>query len=389
MKDLKKIILITENSRSFERGILEGFSRYSNVYGEYFFYMLPPYYLRTFDYSDVIARITKLKANGILTRAHNIVFIQQLEKLGLPIIAFDILYDEGFSNISQIRSNDFLVGKMGATYFLDCGFRHFAFWGIENMSWSQGRESAFCEEIANHGFEASIFNQKAINGFPSNRDISNVIKWLTSLSKPTGLMVCNDDEARYILELCNLAEIAVPEQISIIGVDNDELLCTLCVPPLSSIALDIQAAGYKAAELMARMIRSPDTIKETIFVEPTHIAKRQSSDILAIGDPDVSMAVRYIREYSSENIQPSDVADHTGISRRNLDRLFVSNLNRTVYEEITRVRIDQIQRMILETRMSMSQIAGKLHFNDPTKLSRFFKRETGMTLIAFRDKFRH
>ena len=215
-----------------------------------------------------------------------------------------------------------------------------------------------------------------------------IADWLKSLPKPVGLMVCNDDRGRQITETCNAVGLNVPDEISVVGVDNDNLVCELSSPPLSSIALSVERAGYEAAELLDKLMAGKKKkTTRTITVSPTHIVTRQSTNILAIEDHEVVQAVRFIRKHPKEPIQVGDVVNVVTLSRRVLERRFRKALGRSVHDEIRRVRIEQVARMLMETNLSVSQIALDLGYPGVDHIARYFQREKGMSPLAYRKQY--
>jgi LacI family transcriptional regulator len=212
-------------------------------------------------------------------------------------------------------------------------------------------------------------------------------EWLKTLPKPLGLMTCTDERSQHVIEACKTAEFRVPEDIAIIGVDNDELVCDLSDPPLSSVFQNSEKAGYEAAELLDELMAGKKPAKKEVIVDAPYIVNRQSTDILAIEDREVVEAIRYIREHSKDNIGVGQVIKATALSRRALERRFNKILGRSIYNEIRRTRVEQAVRMLLETKMSISQIASALGYPSVDHIARYFKREKGMSLVAYRKKF--
>jgi LacI family transcriptional regulator len=181
-----------------------------------------------------------------------------------------------------------------------------------------------------------------------------------------------------------MIDVKVPEEVLVIGVDNDPLVCDLGDPPLTSIALNIESAGYQAATLMDYMINKKKTTGEKIIVTPTHVVQRQSSDILAVNDPEVARAIAYIKKNARNKIFVKDVVNITCLSRRTLERRFKQSIHRSIYSEIRRVRIELISKMLIETDLPISQISSVFNFTDLEHISRYFKIEKGVGLREFR-----
>jgi LacI family transcriptional regulator len=212
--------------------------------------------------------------------------------------------------------------------------------------------------------------------------------WIRSLPKPIGLMSCCDLRGQHVVEACRTAEVMVPEEVSILGVDNDEPLCDITNPKLSSIAMNTKSAGYEAAVLLEKLMNGdekPDGQK--IIVDPICVITRQSSDVFRVENPDLARALHYIKQYSHRQIVVSDVVAAACISRRSLEDKFNKYLHRSVLSEIRRVRIERFAQMLLETNFSIPQIARELNFPSEENVGRYFEREKGMRPNAYRKKF--
>jgi len=220
------------------------------------------------------------------------------------------------------------------------------------------------------------------------KDESNLIaNWLRSLPKPLGMMTCSDDRSQHVLEACKVARMHVPEEVAIIGTDNDELLCELSNPTLSSVTFNLERAGYEAAKLLDELMDGEPMKGQKIIVQPTSVITRQSTDILAMDDVEVAAAVRYIREHAQTMIQVRDVVDATALSRRSLEQRFRKVLDRSILDEIKRVHIEQVTRMLIETNYSVKKIALILGHQGTENISRYFKQFTGLNPSEYRQKF--
>jgi LacI family transcriptional regulator len=198
------------------------------------------------------------------------------------------------------------------------------------------------------------------------------------------LLACNDDRGQHVLEVCKRLGYKVPEDVAVIGVDNDPMICEIGDPPLSSIALNVESAGYKAAKLLDQMISDKKIEGQEILVSPTHVVQRQSTDILAVNDPEVAAAIRFIRENAKEKIFVRDVVKTTRISRRALEQRFRETIHRSIYDEIRKVRVELIANLLIETDLPISHISSLFNFTDTEHISRYFKKEKGIGLREFR-----
>jgi LacI family transcriptional regulator len=272
---------------------------------------------------------------------------------------------------------------MAAEHLMECGFSHFAFCGFDHFTWSQQRCASFRQTVERSGTPCYIYRQSQPGEAQSwTREYASIIDWLAGLPKPLGLMACNDDRGQQILEACKIAGYSVPEEIAVVGADNDQLECALTAPPLSSVSLNLEKAGYQTADAMDKLLQGKKT--DDIIVDPIQVVRRQSTDIVAVGDADVSTALRFIRENSDKSIQVNDVIQVLCVSRRTLYAKFHKALGRSVHDEIVRVRLARIKSLLTDTQLSISRIAKVMNFTGPDKLFRFFVRETGKTPTEFR-----
>ena len=388
MMKIPKVILLIENSRTYGRELLQGIVRYSRLYGPWSFYMEPEFYMEpTGTVKEVpLSNLKALGANGIIMRdTRN---LEEILSVGLPIIIATAIRGKT-PGLPCILTDDAAIGKMAAEHFLDRGFRQLAYCGFSNMPpWCQRRRDGFSKRASEAGHKAYIYKPaKFPEGYSLEKEQEYIGQWLKKLPKPVGLMACNDDRGRQVTEACKTTGLKVPEEIAIIGVDNDELVCEMSNPPLSSIALNVQKGGYKAAALLDKMMSDNMVTDEELVIQPTHITMRRSSDILAIEDPEVVVAVQFIRQHAKNPIHVSDVVHASGLSRRCLEQRFRKALGRSIHAEIGRCRIEQIAQMLVQTNLAISEIAAALGYSGIEKISRYFRREKGMSPLAYRKHY--
>jgi LacI family transcriptional regulator len=277
---------------------------------------------------------------------------------------------------------------MVAEHLLERGFTNFGFCGFDEAYWSQTRSQRFCETIAQAGHKTYLFKSGNQRRKPSwNQELRAIASWLRSVPKPFAVMACNDTRARHVIEACKEASLKVPEEVAIIGANNDETVCELSDPPLSSVVLNTEKAGYETAELLDRLMAGEKMAEQEIVVEPTHIVLRQSTDILAIKDSEVTRAIGFIRQNIKKPLQVSDVVAATALSRRALQKRFQAVLRRSILQEIRRVRVQEIIRLLVETHIPVSEIAVEMGYPGPEHISRYFHKATGMSLLAYRKRY--
>ena len=210
--------------------------------------------------------------------------------------------------------------------------------------------------------------------------------WLASLARPTGLFVCNDIRGQQVLNACRGLDLTVPDDIAVIGVDDDDAICPLSDPPLSSVRPDAERVGYQAAETLHAMMNGKPAPTSVQYVSPTTVVQRMSTQALAVEDREVARVCRFIREHACDGIDVNDVAEFTSLSRRQLERRFRNELNRTPHEEITAAQVAKVKQLLVETRMTLEQIASLAGYSHKESLSAVFKREVGETPGEYRRR---
>jgi len=380
MRKTPRIILLMDTSRGYEQGLVRGVLKYSRLHGPWKFFRIIP--VVSGGRKIILDELRRWKADGIIMREKD----EYMEVLSLDLPLIIAPYRNTFKKYSNIMTNNNAIGIMAAEHLLDRGFRNFAFYGVGSWVWSINRQQSFSARLAKEGFNTHIYTEHPQNSQTEKQ--ASLSKWLRSIPKPFGLMVCTDDCSIDCTEACRTVGLSIPEDIAIIGVGNDELVCDFSDPPLSSVVLNTGQAGYKAAELLAGMIYSRKKRIKDIIVEPLHIVTRQSTDILATEDRNLAMAIRFIRDNAGHNIRVEDVVKAIPMSRRALYQKFHDVLGRSIHEEILRVQMNYAAKMLVETDLQITEIASKLGYQDAKNLSRIFKREKESTPLAYRKKHR-
>lgn len=283
------------------------------------------------------------------------------------------------------------VGQMAAEHLLSQGVTQFGFVGFAQHAFSIGRETGFRRAVEQAGHRIAVFyDRQQRAGDPDGlwRWNPSMLEWLRSLPTPVGVLTSHDIQGLQVSEYCRQIGLNVPEQIAIVGVDDDDLLCNLARPSLSSVALPGERLGYEAAGMLEQLLKGKRLKDRLRQLPPVKVRIRQSSDIQAIPDHDVAQAVRFIRDHSAEPIRVSDVLKAVPTSRRSLERRFRKLLQRGVSEEIRRVHLDLARALLVDTDLPMSRIAECSGFTDGRQLSIVFRQSTGMTPTHWRQQFR-
>ncbi len=376
-------MIIVDTSRASGRKFLAGAERYISGMADWEVHIQPPDYLhRRSSGRDFGLPIEKM--DGLLIR--DAVSTVPMMTMDIPKVINDT-QRELIPGSSTIVTDSYAIGKMAAEYFLDLGFYNFAYCGFRGLQWSEKRANGFASVLKENSVSKLFEYKDDFSGTQqSSTERWKISEWLKQLPRPLCVFACNDDRALYILEACKIAGFSVPEEVAVLGVDNDELVCNLSSPSMSSIELDFERAGFWAAQHLNQLILKL-TDNQTIQVVPVEIIERRSTDVLAISDEFVVAALIFIRSNFHRPIQAIDVVNAAGLSRRELEKRFKKYLNKTIKGEIERLRIELIKKKLLNNSQSIYQIAGELEFTDPEHFSRYFKNATGQTPSQFRRKF--
>jgi len=346
MQKQKTVLVLLDRSRAPACRILRGIVKYSNFIGQWRIRSLPPFYRHPRSKKKILSEAKDSQINGIIAEIDDIKMGQILYSVALPAIV--IPYKDRISGFPYIFDEGDTPGQMAAQHLLCLGLRNFAFCGFENLVWSQARGKDFSERIVEAGLQTDFYKmpRSRVQRLWESEQII-LADWLKTLRKPIGVMACNDDRGQNVIEACQIAGLCVPDDVAVIGVDNDELICDLTDPPLSSVALNHEQAGYKAAELLGKIMADKKVDNEPIIsLEASDVVVRQSTNVLAIDDPELIKAIRFIHNHSREAIQVSDVVKGVSVSRRVLERRFREVFKKSVHDQVRHARIQCFSRML-------------------------------------------
>ncbi len=377
MRPPRQVALLIETATITGRDTLQGIGRYIQTHAGWECYISP-------GLSDRFpAGLGDWKGDGILATIHTDQLRAELLDRHLPVVDLDGLQSE--SPFPRVLADDKAIGAMAAEEFLQRGHRHFGYMGLPDEHYSELRREGFHTRLAEEGFEALDNTRHSLGGREDWRWWRNQTEqWIRSLPKPVAVLTCNDNQGRTLTSVCNRAELRIPEDVSILGVDNDAVLCQLCSPPLSSIEKDDQARGFQAAALLDALMQGERPPAETITIPPRQIVTRQSSDLLAVEDADVAEALRFIRQNASHPIGVSDVLRHIPISRSSLEKRFAAAIGRLPGEEIRRVHIERAKQLLARSDLPMAEVARRSGLRTAKSLSDVFSRNVGMAPSAYR-----
>jgi LacI family transcriptional regulator len=377
------VALLIETSNAYARGLLRGIRAYIREHRSW------SIYVGEHRRGDPAPQwLKKWSGDGIIARIENTAIAEAVMASGLP--AVDVSAARHVPNLLYVETDDAEIARLAADHLLQRGFRHFGFCGDPRFNWSNWRAEHFRQQVARARFHCSIYppSQEPHGTVSWEREQADIEAWIHSLPKPVGVMACYDIRGREVLNVCRQVGVGVPDQVAVIGVDNDELICDLADPPLSSVIPDAQRTGYEAARLLDLLMDGQTELPLAHLIKPLGIVVRGSTDVLATDDAEVSAAVRFIRSHASEGIKVEDVLRAVPVSRRALESRFDKLLGRTPHQEITRVQIERVKELLAETDLPLSAIAHRAGYKHVEYMSVVFKRETGLPPSQYRAGFR-
>ena len=371
----RQVALLIETSNAYARGLLGGIRQYLLTNPGW------SIYLGEHSRHDTdLSWLQGWQGDGVIARIENAQIAEGVKALGLP--AVDLSAGRLLPDLPGVETDDEKIATMALDHLVARGLRNLAYCGDEQFAWSTKRREWFRLRAAALGILPHEFTLRPAGTIAGAR--ADLAAWLAALPKPIGLFACYDIAGREVLEACKLADIAVPDDVAILGVDNDEMICSLASPPMSSIQSDALRTGFLAASILDEMMRGVHVSGELRLVEPLRVVTRQSTDILSVDDPLVGKALRFIRDRARFATPVELVERHVGLSRRALDIRFQRQIGRTVHAEITRVRMEQLAEMLVLTDATLPQLAESLGYGHAEYMGVAFKRFTGKSPGDFR-----
>ena len=384
MKSTFKVALLIETSNRYGRDLLYGVRDWMGAGGRWA--------VRFTEQARGAAVPSWLKGwagDGIIARVDSPAIAAALKRTGLPVV--DVSAERDASEFPRVSIDNGAVARLAVEHFSSKGFAHFAYCGDARFLWSRERGAEFVRGLkaARHAcadFTPSARARRAPGSDAENRAIAD---WLAGLPKPVGVFACYDGRAQQVLEACQLLGLHVPDDVAVLGVDNDEVLCELCSPPLSSVQPNARRTGAEAAAMLARMMTARRSVRvETRFVEPVRVVERQSTDVVSVADPQVAAALRFIRQHACEGANVAEVLRAVPMSRTLLERKFQALLGHSPHRQIVHTKIERVKHLLVESEISIAVVAELAGFDSASYLSVAFRRETGESPYAFRARQR-
>lgn len=381
--DVKKVLLLIDYSSEFSRRLLKGLIQYSKEHGPWIFYRLPSYYKTLYGKEGIVEWAKEWQADAIIARWDH-EGTNLLKTLDIPVILQN--YKDRSAHFSNLTGDYIGTGEMAARFFIKRRYRNFAFYGNKGVVWSRERAEGFRKEIEQTGGNYYYFESENLSGEQWNSSHIQLDQWLLSLPKPVGLFACDDSFALQVSEICKINNIQIPQEIALLGVDNDELMCNLSDPPISSIVLDVEKGGYEAGRLIDQFISKKRTNSIDIVIKPIRFELRQSTEKYNISNEYISKIVNYIEDNFTSEISIESLTKLVPLSRRNLEVKFKNEMNTSIYQFILDCRIEFFAHLLLTTDRPLFDLALESGFTDYKNISRVFKKFKGCTPMEYRLK---
>jgi LacI family transcriptional regulator len=378
MKSVPKVALLVETSNSYARDLLRGVRSWVRERG--------PWSIRLTEQgrgAAVPEWLQRWDGDGVIARVENATIARELRATGLPVI--DVSAALPRLVFPRVATEAGGAARLAATHLVERGLKRFAYCGYRGVHWSRLRGEAFAATVRATGGTCVFFSPPS---GPVDAEIEAIAAWLQGLARPVGVLAAIDPRGQQVLAACRLAGLSVPDEVAVIGVHNDELLCDLCDPPLSSVIPDAPRAGYVAAGLLSEAMAGKRLAVALHEIEPLGVASRQSTDVTAVADTKIAEAVRFMRQHAAGGANVGDVLRAVPMARTALERRFKAVLGTTPHAYVRKLRMERVQELLVNTSLPVGEIAAATGFENPEYLSAMFRRECGESAREFRTRFR-
>ena len=375
----RRIALLLPLDVSFYRNVLRGIRAYTLGKRRWVFRLGPPH-------PDIIPPLRDWRPDGLIVHLVDHKVAEAVAELNKPTV--DTAFTIPNLNIPTIDVDNDAVGNMAAEHFLERCYTNFGFFGSRKACYARQREAGFRQRLAKEKYKVSSCHVEYLPQLPIptswNQVDRRIRRWLRKLPKPVAIFASNDLPASDLADMCRQLELNVPDEVAILGVDNDEMVCEMATPPISSVAIPSERIGYEAVALLDRLMSNQGAPESPTLLQPLQVITRQSTDALAINDLAVANALKFIRQHAVEEIGVNDVIRALNQGRRTLESKFRKLLGRTILEEIRRARTEIAKDLLVSTNLSMPAIAQRAGFSNAERFSVVFREMTGVPPSEFR-----
>ncbi|PQO25796.1 AraC family transcriptional regulator [Blastopirellula marina] len=378
---VRVIAVMVETETSWGRRIIRGIAQYSEKNAHWHLLIDPR------DHEQRSSLPDGWRGDGAIARLSNRQQIEQIQQRNIPVVDVD---DIGpvTPEIGRVITDEAARAELAVEHLLSRGFTQFAYFAPPSNRYSNSRGEAFQTAVVTRGYVCHTYRP----GYRAGRKMSwdeqqrRVNRWLLSLPRPIAILAVDAHHARQLAEVCHFSSIRVPDDCAILAGDSDDLLCEVSTPPLSAVSLACERIGYEAAAMLHQMMEGKNAPKDPVLIPPNGVVSRRSTDFLAIDDPIIVRALRFIQNHTQHGIGVDDILKEVPLSRRSLEIQFKSYLGRTPAEEIRRVQLERAKELLLNRDLSITEVALSSGFSNATRFGIAFRRKFGTTPRNFRKK---
>ncbi len=372
-----RVLLLMGTSHGYGRLLIDGITQYLYEHGCNVDFELRGHL------EPIPPWVKNWRGDGIIVRHNAAKTFELLERMKIPYIRLNCP-----DHPSDIDVDEDALGELAVRHFMERGVQNFAFFSQCDHYWTQRRCDGFLRQVHRVGKECSVFVRPSADTAPfltwEPKLQAKLIRWLHELPKPVGLLASYDFHARQVMEVCQSEGIAIPNEISVLGINNEEWFCRIQNPPLSSIIQNGLRAGYEAARLLCLKMEGKPLPPLPVLFPPIGVETRISTDLIAVQDEDAAEALRFIRREGTNGISIDEIVEHIGLSRRTLERKYRQEFGRTLGEDLMRIKIERAKTMLRETDFPIGNIAIQLGFCSHAYFIHVFRQISGVTPTEFR-----
>jgi LacI family transcriptional regulator len=380
----KQIAILVEVDDTWGRSVIQGIADYAQTVGNWRLLIDPRNrwgHLCVPEGGEVHGVIARLKSRAMAdhVRAANVATVD-----------VDLITMSGETWAGRVCTDDVERARLALEHLRDCAFRRFAHFTPHRRGHSTLRGESFEAAVRAAGFHCDVYRSPypARHKINRNEEQRSISRWLARLKKPVAVFTADTHCGRRLADICLADGIAIPDELAIIAGDTDKLMCNVSPPSLSSVLLASWQIGYEAGKLLTKLMSRRRVPKKPILIRPLGVITRQSTDVLAIDDQDMVVAIRFIRERAVHGIRVDDVLRQVPLSRRALEMNFRKILGRSPAEEIRRVRIEKAKYLLSHSDMSMDRVAAASGFSSATRFGVVFREKLGLAPLAYRKQSR-
>jgi len=373
-------------NKRFDRKVIEGVTRFVHESGTWSVFLED-------DPAAKIPDFSRGHFDGVIADLDDPRIPKCVAELKIPVVGIGGIEPRCPLNlsVSTVGTDNRKVAGLAADYLLRLGLQSFGYCGIHGQTvdpWNRERQKAFAECLREEGHACSVYAGRYHPSHSWEQLQESLFAWLKPLPKPVGVLAANDVRARHVLEACRRFGLRVPDDVAVVGVDNDELICELASPPLTSIVQGTEEIGYRAAGLLDRLMRRRSPGVKNILIDPVAIIERVSTDLVATDDRIAAAALTFIRQNACAGIGVPEVARSVSVSRSTLDGHFKQVVGRTVHDEILRVQMNAARKLLVTTALPLDEVARRVGLCHAQYFATLFHRVCGQTPGQYRRRAR-